>query len=240
MKKLFILRGNTQSEKTSRSLSGLSVSLSACQTHFLQRWLPEPLFCSTIWLPHTQRHTHTQTFADLCLHPQWTIFILDSETDTHTHKHTPLSILQLCSWKKNIDAHSTQTATHTHLQYVRTHERAYTKTCTVTHTLLHSAPERGKQKSLTSSCIMCLKCSREAAKQAVTVTALKWGGITQVSFDSEVKAICDTILCRLYPIEDHFDVIMRKNKSNILCEGWIEFLRSLPVASICGFFKNHK
>lgn len=46
---------------------------------------------------------------------------------------------------------------------------------------------------------------------------LKWGGITQVSFNLEVKAICDTIQDCLCPIEDHFDVIMRKNTLNIQC-----------------------
>lgn len=34
-------------------------------------------------------------------------------------------------------------------------------------------PQRGKQKTLTSSCIMCLKCGGETAKRAVTVTGLK-------------------------------------------------------------------
>lgn len=106
----------------------------------------------------------------------------------------------------------------THTYSVCTH-----KPCTNTHTLLHIAPERGKQKSLTSSCIMCLKCSRETAKQAVTVTALKWGGITQASADSQVKAICDTILDYLCPIEGHFDEIVRKNKLNVQYESWIEF-----------------
>lgn len=75
---------------------------------------------------------------------------------------------------------------------------------------------------------MCLKCSRETAKQAVTVTALKWGGITQASSDSQVKAICDTILDYLCPIEGHFDEIVRKNKLNVQYESWTESVLRKP------------
>lgn len=39
-----------------------------------------------------------------------------------------------------------------------------------------------------------------------------------MSSDLEVKAICDTIADSLFPNEDHFDVIVRKNKLNILLE----------------------
>lgn len=68
---------------------------------------------------HTRRRAHARKPCDLCLHPQWTIFILDTETDTRMHINSH-SILQRCLWKKNMDAHSTQTATHTHLQCAHT------------------------------------------------------------------------------------------------------------------------
>ena len=134
MKKLFILRGNTQSEKRSRSLSGLSASV--CQTHFSWRWLPEPQ-------PRSNNLTTTLTHksCDLYLHLWWTKCILLSDTQTHTKLPRFHS---MCPWKRNKDAHSTQTASHTHLQYARTHKHACTSNMhTDTHALLHSAPARG-------------------------------------------------------------------------------------------------
>lgn len=66
---------------------------------------------------------------------------------------------------------------------------------------------REVNSSLTSSCIMWVKCSTEVAKYIATVTVLKWGDITQVSSDLKVKAICDTIGDCLCSIADLFDEI---------------------------------
>lgn len=128
-------------------------------------------------------------------------------TDTHSHRNTNTQLCLSIAPQRRISMpiQHKEPPTHTYSMHTK-RKNAHT------HTHTPPAPERGKHKSLTSSCIMCLKCSRETAKQAVTVTALKWGGITQVSFDLEVKAICDTIFDSLFPIEDYFDVIVRKAK----------------------------
>ena len=64
MKKLLILRGNTQSEKKCWSLSGSSASHSVCQTHFFFfTWsrLPEPLLWYNLATIHTNLVTSTCT-----------------------------------------------------------------------------------------------------------------------------------------------------------------------------------
>lgn len=133
----------------------------------------------------------------------------DKPSHLHTNMQACVSISHLRSWKKSIDVHSTSSPTHTYDTHTTNpHTYSMHTTHTHTHSLLHSPMGRGKHQSLTSSCIMCLKCSSETAKQAVTVTALKWGGITQLSFHRAVRAICNTILDSCFSI----DVIMRKKK----------------------------
>lgn len=116
---------------------------------------------------------------------------LSAPTTKHVHLRHTLTVVQCCIFaceKKThtttIDAHSTESTSHTHLRCALTHWNMHA------HTLLHtptqcSRDREVKTKSLTSSCIMCLKCSRDAAKQAVTVTALRRGGITLVSCSSD-------------------------------------------------------
>lgn len=69
---------------------------------------------------------------------------------------------------------------------------------------------------------MWVECSIEVAKYIVTVTVLKWGDITRVSSDLEVKAICNTIGAGLCSSEDLFDEIMGENTTNMVREGWSE------------------
>lgn len=128
MKKLFILRGNTQSEKKSRSLSGLSVSVCVSNALLtkLTSWAAAPFYNLAQTCTHTQSPSHKQTHARTRLQTLWPlpaptinqIYLRFGDRLTHSHQHPP-SVLQFCPWKKNMDVHSTQTATHTHLP--RTH-----------------------------------------------------------------------------------------------------------------------
>lgn len=95
-KKLFIVRGNTQSEMKSLWLSGLSASLSEC--HFFISELPA-LFCN---LPVKQHaHMHADLMTSTCAHGERYL--------SHTIYVSWFHIAVVCRWPFII--------TRTHLQY---------------------------------------------------------------------------------------------------------------------------
>lgn len=125
------------------------------------------------------------------------------------------------------------TNSHPHTPTVCTH-----KPSTSTH--IHTPPQCFKEVNRRVWHPLA-SCAWNAAEKKLNKLwlwqRLKWGDITQVSFDFQVKAICDTILDYSCLIEDNFDVIIRKNNLNVQHESWTEFnteeitIRRLKTAS---------
>lgn len=200
---------NTHSKWKDELFTDLSAFLSGTLLH-----LKLTSSSDTIWL------SHINTVESPTAEPH----VSDVHTKTHRDRRAHLShaIAAGCVLKRRIKMPIQHKIPPTHTY------SAHIDTCTHMHIGVHmhthssTALLREVNSRLTSSCIMWVECSTEVAKWIVTVTMLKWGGITRVSSDLEVKAICDTIDNCLCSIEDLFDEIMAENALNVEHWCWLK------------------